>query len=384
MVRVLMATEAFGGGVYTWLAMVCPELRRRGLDVSVAFRRRDDIPTEEVVRRDFQGCRLTDLDQLYPARGAVELARSLKRVLSAEQPEVLHLHSSWAGLAGRAVLALSPVHRRPPAVFYSPHCFAFLRQDLTPLVRAVVRAAEAVMARSGVAATLACGPAESSLARKMSGITRDVCNGVSIPAGLAGSPPCWESAPGGALIVSAGRMVPQKDPLFALEVAVGVLERDPDARFFWIGSGPLEAQVHTRLSLISPQVRERISVLPWMSRADYLKTLASATVYLHTARWEGLSLAILEAMLYGLPIVVRRAIGCHEVVSEENCGLVAETSAAACANLIALLGDVSQRRALGERGQAAVRRLYNLDRMVQDLVDLYSEAVPRASLNDGR
>jgi glycosyltransferase involved in cell wall biosynthesis len=145
----------------------------------------------------------------------------------------------------------------------------------------------------------------------------------------------------------------------------------PEVRFVWVGSGRLEAGLRRGLERLEPGVREGLVFLPWAPRPEFLEALSRATVYLHTARWEGLSLAILEAMAVGTPVVVRRGPGCHEVVEETGCGVVARDAKEAADAVLALLADASARRALASRGRAAVRSTYNLERLVSDLAALY-------------
>jgi len=399
--RVAMVTEAFAGGVYEWLKLVCPELAQRGFDITLAYWPRPESPPKAVLERDFPACRLVDLSRVTDGRGPVKYVRGLAAFLDRERPDILHLHSSWAGMAGRVVLVsrrrgrLSwrrrPEGHTPTGVYYTPHCFAFLRRDLSLAMRALIWGAERLLARTPGVVCVACGPGERRLAERLGATVVKAYNGVAPQNGWAGPSVVRGRPPdalgtGGGLVLSGGRLDPQKDPLFMIEVAARVLaalgdeagtsaalatRAGPVVRFVWIGSGRLESAVRRGLERLEPGVREGIVFLPWAPRPDFLEALSQATVYLHTARWEGLSLAILEAMAAGTPVVARRGPGCHEVVEETGCGVVARDAKEAADAVLALLADASARRDLAKRGRAAVRSTYNLERLVSDLAALY-------------
>ncbi len=391
--RVAMVTEAFAGGVYEWLKLVCPELARRGFDITLAYWPRPESPPKTVLDRDFPACRLVDLSEATDGRGPVKYVRGLAAFLERERPDILHLHSSWAGMAGRVVLAARrrgrsswrrQAHPAPTRAYYTPHCFAFLRRDLSLATRAFIWGAERLLARTPGVVCVACGPGEWRLAERLGATVVKAYNGVAPPDGREGPPAVLGTD--GRLVLSGGRLDPQKDPLFMIEVAVRVLTalrdeagtsvapatRDsPEVRFVWVGSGRLEAGARRGLERLEPGVREGIVFLPWAPRPDFLAALSQATVYLHTARSEGLSLAILEAMAAGTAVVVRRGPGCHEVVEEAGCGVVARDAREAAGAVLALLADAPARRDLASRGRAAVRSTYNLERLVSDLAALY-------------
>lgn len=378
-----MVTDAFAGGVYEWLKMVCPALVRRGFRVGVVYWRRPESPPPETLAADFPG---SDLDDFGPGASPnpIRMAGRLLRLLEQRRPDIVHLHSSWAGLAGR--LALSGRRRRgggPAAVYYTPHAYGFLRQDLNPAMRAAVWLAEKTLARAAGTVVVACGPGETKLAKGLGSRVIEIPNGIeSLPSG----PPreaqggSAGAGPGGALVLSGGRLAPQKDPLFALAAASRILREHPLARFVWVGDGPLARAASAYLGRMEPAVAGRMRLSPHVERDTFRALLAGASVYLHTARWEGLSLALLEAMAAGTPIVVRRGPGCHEVVEQARAGLVIDDPASAAQAAGRVLGDRDLAADLGRAGQAAVRDRFSLERLIAGLVDLYSggDTVARA------
>lgn len=102
------------------------------------------------------------------------------------------------------------------------------------------------------------------------------------------------------LFVAVGRMVPQKRPLVFLELAEKIRRTAPNARFLWVGDGPLSAEWDAWVA--AHGLEGVIQRMPW--QVDVVPLLFAADVFLHTAEFEGLPLAILEALSAALPCAV--------------------------------------------------------------------------------
>lgn len=101
-------------------------------------------------------------------------------------------------------------------------------------------------------------------------------------------------------VLAVGRMTAQKRPLLFLEIAARVAAGLPEARFFWIGDGDLASEWDTRATALG--IADRCQRLGW--REDAAKLLPAGDLLLHTAEYEGMPFAILEAMAAGVPCAV--------------------------------------------------------------------------------
>ncbi|WGX95219.1 glycosyltransferase family 4 protein [Nocardioides sp. L-11A] len=274
--RVLHLIESLGGGVLTSvLAMV---EATPGLEHHVAvWPRRTHADTG---------------DRLDAFAGVHELPRGLPRALrSADElvrslaPDQVHAHSSYAGLLAR--------FPRPAAeVVYSPHCFAFERQDLGPAARAGVRRIErSLAARTAVLA--ACSPREAALGRALG--HRRV---VTVPNRPLHVPDLRARFAPDLHVVTVGRIGPQKDWPYLLR-AKGYLEDvlGCHVSWEWLGGGDPGAEQALRA--------HGVAVAGWLPRSEVLQRASRAQVYVHTAAWEGAPISILEAAALGLPLAVR-------------------------------------------------------------------------------
>ncbi len=102
------------------------------------------------------------------------------------------------------------------------------------------------------------------------------------------------------VVLGVGRVMPQKRPELWLSLAAKLTKNFPEHRFVWVGSGEGEAAFDRQTKEFGLEhVLHREAwcedVAPWLNGAD---------VFLHTAAYEGLPLAILEAMSAELPVLL--------------------------------------------------------------------------------
>src|SRR6185437_11059027 len=99
-------------------------------------------------------------------------------------------------------------------------------------------------------------------------------------------------ADGQLLVVGVGRLVPQKRPFVFLEMAKRLHEEHPQARFVWVGDGELSGE--WQAAVAQNGLSGVVSCTGWKS--DVRPYLAAADLLLHTAEFEGLPFAMIEAM----------------------------------------------------------------------------------------
>lgn len=276
--RVLHITEALGGGTESAIRGFVQatsgdehHLLYRSRETSSLGAGFDDFATATAVRSGLLGLR----------RAAEVRVRAL-------QPDVVHLHSSWAGLLGRAA---GGIFSRS-AIVYSPHCFYFERTDVGRVRRALATKAERALA-SRTDVLVATSPHEEDLARSLG-----VESTFFIRNLLRDAAPSQSDPPSGPpLIVTLGRVSPQKDPDFLVEVVARMRDSGSNAEWVWIGGG--EARSVDRLR------RHGVEVTGWLPRDHARARLSHASAYVHTAAWESGPVSIEEARLAGVPTVLR-------------------------------------------------------------------------------
>jgi glycosyltransferase involved in cell wall biosynthesis len=172
--------------------------------------------------------------------------------------------------------------------------------------------------------------------------------------------------PPGPIAVAVARLVPQK----GIDVAVRALG-DLDATLVVLGEGSERA----RLESLAREIGTRL-LLPGRV-GDVAAVLRRADLLVHAARWEGFGLALLEAMLCGLPVVATRVSSIPEIVWDGDTGLLVppDDPGALRAALERLLADEPLRRRLGEAGRERARTEFSVERMARRTLAVYEEVV---------
>jgi glycosyltransferase involved in cell wall biosynthesis len=218
-------------------------------------------------------------------RAQVAAYRALGRLEQAWQPDVVHLHSSFAGAVGALAL-----HARRPTV-YSPHGYSFTMAGSRARRRAF-RTVEQGIARR-VTTVGAVSRSEAALAAEL-GTARAV---VTVPNGIPelDAPPGVPAGRDGPLRVMAmGRIMAQRRPEQVARILGAAGE---DAEVLWVGGGREGARDAEALEAAG------IPVTGWCDREQALAHLSRATVYVHWTAWDGLPLSVLEAMARDVIVV---------------------------------------------------------------------------------
>jgi glycosyltransferase involved in cell wall biosynthesis len=145
-----------------------------------------------------------------------------------------------------------------------------------------------------------------------------------------------------------------------------------------IGSGELKNE------LVQQAARTGLSdrIVFTGHRADVPRLLAALDVFAMPSRWEGLPMALLEAMAMSKPVVATRVGGIPDVVRDEANGLLVAPGdpPALAAALRRLLTEPALRDELGQQALATVRRHHDVTRTAREYEALYSAALGLAAV----
>lgn len=257
--------------------------------------------------------------------GHLARIRAIRSLVVAWQPDIIHAHSSFAGVYVRLAIRNSPRHR----VVYTPHAYGFERLDIGPVKRAAIHAAEALLTRN-TEVIAACSTREQKLAHDMH--ARRTVFVPNVAAAQFHTHDAVRSLPEHRVVTVMGRIVPQRDPEFICRVADELARSDRETTIQWIGDGDPDGVAALR--------RHGIKVTGWLDAADIMVRLEKSSAYLHPGRWEGFPVAILEAHAMGLPIIARDAAYLYDAPSGVRGSNPSEIAKA----LVSLVADESARR----------------------------------------
>jgi len=174
------------------------------------------------------------------------------------------------------------------------------------------------------------------------------------------------------IILTLGRLTRQKGYDILLRAFATVHRSHPDACLLIAGSGP----DHEALTALAASLDLGECARLLGPRADPEQLLGAADIFVSSSRWEGLPLAVLEAMAARLPVVATR-VGDIPRVLTENTGLTVppDDPGSLAAELGRLLGDAGLRQNLGQRARARIRREYSVEVWCDRLLAVYADVV---------
>ncbi len=302
-----------------------------------------------------------DIHPVSDIRAIITLARLLRSL----HPNIVHLHSSKAGALGRVAAWLT----RIPSI-YSPHGLAYLRTDVGTVTRALYFALEWLLGLAGTI-TVACSPSELEAMRGIPGTKAVIPNGVDF---AALHPAAKTIARARLQIVLCGRITAQKNPLLACAVAAA---SPPDWHWTWLGDGDMRDDVERA---------GRIEILGWMPRSEVLSRISASDIMVTTSSWEGMPIAVLEAMALGLPVVATNSVGNRDLVQSGETGFIATDIPGFLHALHCLALSPELRRRMGDAGRRRVMDEYDQDKLGAHWIELYTRlcAKSRQSGSAGR
>jgi glycosyltransferase involved in cell wall biosynthesis len=286
-----------------------------------------------------------------------------------EQYTVVHCHSTKAGLLGRLAAWMSGV----PVVVFTARGWSFVGDWRFPLRRVMI-AAERLAARLSTA-IICVSSYDRQIALRL-GIGQPdrlvvIHNGVD-PSPWLGNRQAPDPSAGQrpSTAVMVGRLTVQKDPATLLEAWKDV---NTPHRLLIVGDGPFLSDVQRQIQRNG--LADRVALLD--STSDIPTLLWKADVFVQCSRWEGLPLAIIEAMMSGLPVIATSVGGVAEVVEVGVTGLLVppKNPKALSSALNHLLHDPGLRARMGEAGRRRALGHFTEARMLAETVQVYDGAI---------
>jgi glycosyltransferase involved in cell wall biosynthesis len=315
---------------------------------------------------------------LMSSRVSATLRRDFRALLGATAPAIVHAHGTRA-----AWLAIRSLPRGvdAPALIYSEHLFSMdaRRGPLTLPYRLIERA---ICRRAALITTTCAANAErivrsgwatpERIALRHYGVDQAAIR-AQVTQRLSRSE---LGAPADALVVGAlGRLVPQKGFPYLLRAMRRVVARLPNARCVIVGDGPLRAALEEESRALG--IEETVRFLG--ARSEPWATLVNCDVIALPSLFEGLPLALLEALTVGTPVVASRVGGAEELLIDGQNGLLTQPrDAATLADaLTRALTDPALRAAFRVAGPASVSS-YDIAPVAARIAEMYERAAKRS------
>jgi glycosyltransferase involved in cell wall biosynthesis len=364
-VRILhVITRGDVGGAQTHVAQLAAHQAGGGDEVTIVAG--VDGPAVQAARERGVGVRIA------PALGAARQSGSLRDAyrqvagsIAVCAPDIVHGHSSHGGLLARAAARRAGV----PSV-YTAHGWPFQagapwRQRLTSYL------GELVGARLGDA-VICLTPAEASLAARSRVVSRS--RTWTVPNGLEDVAVHLRRRPGvpGDVVrmIMVARFAPPKLQLELVERLAGVA--DLAWELLLVGDGPEREACESRAATL---LGDRVRFLG--HRDDVPALLAGCDVGVLWSGYEGMPLALLEAMRSGLCCVANDLPGVRFLFGDEPAGVVVPREPAAFEpSLRSLLTDAGRIDRLATAARARYEQEFTMDTMAVRIRSVYESVLP--------
>jgi len=164
-------------------------------------------------------------------------------------------------------------------------------------------------------------------------------------------------------VVTLSRFDYQKNMDKALEIA-RLLNKE-DIHFTWVGDGPDFNRLKETAS------KEKLNInFTGFSREPF-KHLQTSSVYLSTARFEGLPYALIEAASVGLPIIASNVIGNNETLENEKSGFLFSSELEAVNYIQLLKGNQQLYNNMSHESKKFFEANFSLKKMIEKIESVY-------------
>lgn len=176
------------------------------------------------------------------------------------------------------------------------------------------------------------------------------------------------------VLLTLGRLGQRKGTYDTLKAIPHILAQYPEAQFWLGGDGEVE---QVRQIADAADWGDHLRLLGWVSGAEKDDVLARADVFLLPSYGEGLPVAVIEAMAYGLPVISTPVGGIPELVVDGETGNLIKPGDvdALVTHATALLASPQRRAEMGAAARAVIQRDFELGSVMEQLYAAYATLI---------
>lgn len=364
-IKVMHITQSVGG-VETYLRQVVHHIDKEKFEIVIA----SSEPTIEKFCEEQQvkhyHLRLsrgfnpfTDLFSIF----------SIRKLIQTEKPKLVHLHSSKAGFVGR----IAAKTKKCKSLF-TPHGGSYL--SFTGFKRVLFFILELIGKRFTYK-LLCISHTEANRFIHAVGIQAAdifiIPNSLFIPEIPPEIPDTLGPLQGDIKIGTIGRITPQKNPLLFADIAYDTIQQFPEAHFYFLGAGfhdHLRQELDERIKQYG--IASNIHLINKGDAVLAINFLRRIDIFLLPSVYEGLSYALLEAMLEGVPCVVSKTDGNNDVINNNDNGFSCLVREEYTEVITALIKDKQKAQHIGQRGKQYVMAKHNIRTNIKKLEEIYT------------
>lgn len=354
--KITHIVEASATGTLSMMALLANAQADAKHSVEVIYSNRSETPSdfEKLFHPEIT---LTNI-QMNTTKDKFFCIPSLRKRLKHTSPKYIYLHSSFAGFLGRisSLFILPNTH-----VFYIPHCISFMRRDIGVLKKLIFIAFEWIGAIKP-STYIACSESEKKSISK--NIPFRNCHLIENAIDISSIKDSFllKEKVEITTVITVGQIRPQKGPTEFSIIASKARAIDKNIEFIWVGDG--DSDVRTQLE------RAGVTVLGWVPKADVLNRLQRASIYLSTAKWEGMPVSIIEASFAGLPVVASKCAGNVDVISHGKTGWLFETEEEAINQILSIIKNPESSTKVATNAFNIAKNRFSVERYLKQMESL--------------
>lgn len=361
--KILYVVEAMGGGVFTYIVDLSNELINE-YDIYIAYGIRKQTPSnyKSYFDKNIKLIEIENFDRSINLLKDIKAFFEIKKIAKDVEPDIIHLHSSKAGVLGRFAF-----NGKYTPIFYTPHGYSFLMTDQNMLKRAIYKTIEIISAKRRCI-TISCSKGENEESLKLTKNAIYVNNGINTEKLEQMIDKKENSKRHPDTVFTIGRICYQKNPYLFNKIAMAM----PEIKFTWIGDGELKNV------LTAPNIK----ITGWMDRKNVMKYIQESDIFILTSLWEGLPISLLEAMYMKKICIVSDVIGNRDVIHTGNNGFVCST-VDEYVSAIRIANSANMENITME-AYDNIYSSYNTKVMAKKYSDIYSKAIYYRSIRNRR
>ena len=317
MIRIALVVEAMRDGERQHVCDIVRNLNREKYKIYLIYSEVAANPVFKGEREELKSyAKLIECNSMVRSLGTKDFKayKELVRILRNIKSDIVHCHSSKAGIVGRLATKKVGVKR----IIYTPNAYAFQNAQISGFKRWIYIEAEKFLSHHATDMTISVSKGEMNEALKYKIDRPEIFTLIYNAIPDIKLPSKEEARKRLGLkdhikhVGVTARCSQQKNPFEFLSIAERIVKEKSDVEFVYIGDGDYYQDMQKWIE--ERGLFGKIHMLGY--RSDAAEVVCAFDVYLSTALFEGLTYSVIEAMRAGVPIVASNVVGNNELVED--------------------------------------------------------------------